>query len=138
MSTPVAPRLCAGTRYYLTAGISAVMINNIATTPPAKIRIPGVIRLLSKAYLTKKTTPRKKAKPPIHANNFTPRMDSQLIEGTNAGSETVGGGEGVVGGWRNAGSGGGTMRFADSRFAIGVSLRLSSSITRRRNSSTLT
>src|SRR4051812_34397526 len=45
---------------------------------PIAIRIPGVMRLLSNAYLTKKTTPRKNAKPPIQAKSLTPRSDSQF------------------------------------------------------------
>src|SRR4051794_37298218 len=62
----------------------------------------GVIRLFSNAYLTKKTVPRKKAKPPIQANSFTPRTDSRLIleagvGGLVVGAEETGGGTFGVG-----------------------------------------
>src|ERR1700730_3861373 len=137
MSTPVAQRLCAGTRYRLTAGISAVMINSVPVIAPATIRIRGVIRLLSKAYLTKKTTPRNSANPPIHAKSFTPRIDSQLIAGGDV--VAIGGvlGAGVGGGCcRNAGSGGGITGL--SALGAGRLSRCSSNLrTRRFNSSTL-
>src|ERR1700732_374051 len=109
MSTPVAQRLCAGTRYRRTAGISAMMINSVPMIAPATIRISGVIRLLSNAYLTKKTTQRNSANPPIQANNFTPRMDSQLIEGGSGFETCVSLGIAGAGGGRRkkAGSGGG-------------------------------
>src|SRR5438309_238489 len=58
---------------------------------PITTRMTGVIRLLSKAYLTKKTVPRKKAKPPIQANSFTPRIDSRLaFEGVGGGGAGAG------------------------------------------------
>src|SRR5690242_7528451 len=85
------------------------------TAPLRMIRITGVIRLFSNAYLTKKTTPRKKAKPPIQANNLTPTKDSQLMGGTGTGAGlTIGGGcdptgvaGGDVGSFSQLGKGGG-------------------------------
>src|SRR6266540_2327582 len=47
-------------------------------------RVCGLIRLCSKEYLTKNTTPRNSANPPNQANNFTPRKVSQLMAGTIA------------------------------------------------------
>src|SRR5262245_61918833 len=49
------------------------------------IRIAGEIRLLSNEYFTKKATPKKSARPPIHANSLTPMNCSQLIEETLTG-----------------------------------------------------
>src|SRR6266404_4790775 len=109
----------------LTAIMSAPMIT------PAMIRIAGVIQLLSNAYLTKKTTPRKNANPPIHAKSFTPRIDSQLNgccgfagAGADAASfDAVG-----CGRVTEAGSGGGTAGgFADAGAGVEVSPRRSRS-----------
>jgi hypothetical protein len=72
-----------------------------------------VIRLFSKEYLTRKTTPRKRANPPSQANNFTPMNASQLngVAGGRAGGN--GGGMLAAGGtsFRSSGpSGGGSRR----------------------------
>ena len=40
--------------------------------------------MLSNEYLTKKATPRNKAKPPTHANSLTPMNCSQLTAGASA------------------------------------------------------
>src|SRR5450755_1986021 len=70
---------------------------------PRITRIVGVSRLFSKEYFTRKTTPRKRTKPPIQAKSLTPRKLSQSIAarglGTGfgiGGAATTGGG--VVGG----------------------------------------
>ncbi len=44
-------------------------------------RIAGVMRLFSKEYFTRNTTPRKRTKPPIQAKSFTPKKASQSIGG---------------------------------------------------------
>src|SRR3981081_697205 len=105
---------------------------------PAETRMTGVIKLFSKAYLTKKTTPRKKASPPIQANSFTPTIDSQSNAGT-----------GNRGGMLWAGNGGGrtTVGTGACEIALGIGgggagagegtpPRFSSSRRRRRRSST--
>src|SRR5271169_2638962 len=50
-------------------------------TYPIATRISGLTKLLSKEYFTKNARPRNSAKPPIHANSFTPMNCSQLIDG---------------------------------------------------------
>src|SRR3954452_14965178 len=76
------------------------------TTVPIKTRMAGVIRLFSKEYFTRKTMPRKRTKPPIQANNFTPKNASQSkgFAGTGGGGAAGGGGAGGLGG---GGGGGG-------------------------------
>src|SRR3954462_12729389 len=78
------------------------------TTVPIKTRMAGVIRLFSNEYFTRKTIPRKRTKPPIQANNFTPKRASQSkgLEGT-AGGRGMGGGA-ASGGRSGGGGGGGT------------------------------
>src|ERR1044071_8864234 len=76
------------------------------TAVPITTRIPGVMRLFSKEYFTRKTIPRKRTKPPIHAKSLIPRNASQSIAGRAGG----GGGGGSIGGsltgsWGKAGSG---------------------------------
>src|SRR5438477_7077224 len=94
------------------------------TSPPEKIRIRGPTRLFSNAYFTKNTTPRKSARPPIHANNLTPTNDSQLMPGTRSGTGVVTRGDatGAGGGvWTNLGSGGGTAELRTVRSSTGLS-----------------
>src|SRR5450755_3163865 len=65
------------------------------TTVPITTRIPGVMRLFSKEYFTRKMMPRKRTKPPIHAKSLTPRNASQSIAdraGRGAGGGFIGGG----------------------------------------------
>src|ERR1044071_822723 len=64
------------------------------TAVPITTRIPGVMRLFSKEYFTRKTIPRKRTKPPIHAKSVIPRNASQSIAGRAGG----GGGGGSIGG----------------------------------------
>src|SRR3954453_1906498 len=70
------------------------------TTVPIKTRMAGVIRLFSKEYFTRKTMRRKRTKPPIQANNFTPKNASQSkgFAGTGGGGAAGGGGGGGPGG----------------------------------------
>src|SRR4051812_20370334 len=76
-------------------------------------RIVGVMRLFWNEYSTRKTTPRKSTKPPIHANSFTPRKASQSIggfggfEATRGGdaAAAVGNGGGVAAAAHGSGSG---------------------------------
>src|SRR4051812_3065418 len=86
---------------------------------PSTICIAGVISLLSKEYLTRKTTPRKSANPPIHAKSLTPMNASQSIAGFAtfgaagfgggvAGVATGGGGTAVRGGGCGVTGGGAT------------------------------
>src|SRR5437764_1461693 len=51
------------------------MTRSAPMIPPLTTRMAGVMKLFSKAYFTKKTTPRNKARPPIQAKSFTPRIE---------------------------------------------------------------
>src|SRR5688572_25449461 len=75
------------------------MMRPTPRTVPRITLMAGVIRLLSKEYLMRKTIPRKRTKPPIQAKSLTPRNASQSIG-------LLGGGGGA-GGWRGGGTGGG-------------------------------
>src|SRR4029077_6722396 len=90
------------------------------TTVPIITRIPGVMRLFSKEYFTRKTIPRKRTKPPIHAKSLIPRNASQSIAaraGRGGGGGSIGGGSptgfrgktGEIGGRGGGGRGGGTV-----------------------------
>src|SRR6185312_15333180 len=63
-------------------------------------RISGVIQFFSNDNLTKNITPRNNARPPTHANNFTPMNCSQLMLGAGAGARA---------GWGISASGGGAI-----------------------------
>src|SRR3954467_7949924 len=104
---PVAHRLCAGMRKRFVDANAPPATSRRPTIAPITIRIVGVIRLLSKAYLTKKTVPRKKANPPIHANSFTPRTDSRFIfeGGAGAGGAGAAGTGGAAAGAGTTGAG---------------------------------
>src|SRR2546423_2265730 len=92
---------------------------------PAMVRIAGVIQLFSNAYFTKKTTPRKSANPPIQANSFTPRIDSQLNGRCgDSGGMIDFGLVGAAGVWvfvTKSGSGGGTETFAGPDLRVAIS-----------------
>src|SRR4051812_28469835 len=110
---------------------------------PMTMRMDGVMRLLSNEYLTRKTTPRKKTKPPLQAKNFTPMKASQSIArragsggevgiglvrlGAGDGMGRGGCGSGRVGFFRKSGSGGGVGRGAGCSFATAVGASLLSS-----------
>ena len=58
---------------------------------PITMRIRGVMRLFSNEYLTRKTTPRKKTKPPIQAKSLTPMNASQsMARRSGLGTDGVG------------------------------------------------
>src|ERR1700722_14258261 len=110
MTTPVAHRVCEST---------GKRLRDITTPPTSKLRPArnpivtrrtGGTRLLSNEYLTKNTTPRNSASPPIHANPFTPTNCSQSIFGTS----------GRDGSWTALGVGGRGGGTTDSRVTIGV------------------
>jgi len=48
-------------------------------TAPMTMRIAGVMRLFSNEYFTRKTTPRKRAKPPTQEKSFTPMNASHSM-----------------------------------------------------------
>src|SRR5437879_5880930 len=68
-------------------------------TNPSATRTSGGTRLCSKEYLTKKIIPRNSARPPTHANSFTPRNFSQsTTRGGGGGSlGSIGSGDGGIG-----------------------------------------
>src|SRR2546423_4709016 len=85
----------------------------IPTTVPMATRIAGVMRLLSKEYLTRNTMPRKRTNPPIQAKSFTPKNASQSngLAGGAAGIDGTGcvtgrGGGGAPGGLAGDGNDG--------------------------------
>ena len=101
---------------FLAARQPAAIKPNPMITPIA-MRMRGVMRLFSKEYFTRKTTPRKKTKPPIHAKSFTPMKASQSMAartgdgGGTAGPGLVRPGAGAGAGFgANTGSGGGIAR----------------------------
>src|SRR5438477_10532832 len=91
------------------------MTRSAPMIPPLTTRMVGVMKLLSKAYFTKKTTPRNKARPPIQAKSFTPRIDSQFIGVAGAGRVmgAIGSGGGEVGGGGAGGDGNGPVTLFD-------------------------
>src|SRR5580704_8592076 len=98
MTTPVAHRVCEST---------GKRLRDITTPPtsrprparnPIVTRRTGGTRLLSNEYLTKNTTPRKSASPPIHANPFTPTNCSQSISGIGSDGGLKAGRDVVIGG----------------------------------------
>src|ERR1700733_9729770 len=114
MTTPVAHRVCEST---------GKRLRDITTPPTSKLRPArnpivtrrtGGTRLLSNEYLTKNTTPRNSASPPIHANPFTPTNCSQSIFGIGSGGGLKAGGDVVIGG------GGGREALGWGAAAIGV------------------
>src|SRR5204863_6048819 len=82
------------------------------TTVPIITRMAGVIRLFSKEYFTRKTIPRKRTKPPIHAKSLTPKNASQSIGFETRGTRVGGGGMG--------GNGGGTLGATAGRAGSGT------------------
>src|ERR1043166_3400161 len=65
---------------------------------PKPTRISGEIQFRSNEYLIKKATPRKSARPPTHANIFTPMNCSQFMLGTvSRGGSLTGGSFGSIG-----------------------------------------
>src|SRR3954469_18700106 len=96
---PVAQRLCPETRKFRAAVSQPVTTRPRPRTVPINTRIAGVIRLFSNEYFTRKTIPRKRTKPPIQANNFTPKNASQ--------SNGLAGTGGGIGGATGGGGGGG-------------------------------
>ncbi len=115
---------------------------------PSTMRMEGVMRLFSKEYFTRKTTPRKRTNPPSQAKSFTPRKPSQSIGGFAAGrgagvgatgvglaaageTTAVGNGGGTAAAF--AATGAGTGAFCDSRDVTRcASVRSLESSTRRR------
>src|ERR1035441_1196392 len=96
MTTPVAHSVCESAGKFLRD------ITTPPTSRPRPVRKPmatrnsGGTRLLSNEYLTKNATPRNSAKPPTHANIFTPMNCSQLMAGLGLGNGT-GAGRGGTG-----------------------------------------
>src|SRR5215510_4790272 len=83
------------------------------------IRPSGVIRLFSKEYLTRKTIPRKRAKPPSQANSFTPMNASQLNDGVaGAGEDGIEGTTGEGTAFSDGGIGGGVVNSGDGGIGI--------------------
>src|SRR5947209_17649249 len=93
-------------------------------TVPITTRIAGVMRLFSNEYFTRKTIPRKRTKPPIQANNFTPKKASQSngFEGTGGG-RGIGGGGGTGGCGALCGGGGGTAAWIATSGVAAVAAR---------------
>ena len=105
-------------------------------TAPSTTRIAGVMRLFWKEYFTRKTTPRKRTKPPSQANSFTPRKASQSIAGRAdlaTGGLTSGGGVGATigsGGGAGVGCGAGWATDGSGATAAGGAVGDSSAATR--------
>src|SRR5580693_7350875 len=114
MTTPVAHRVCERTGKRLRDITTPPTSRPRPARKPIVTRRTGGTRLLSNEYLTKNTTPRNSASPPIHANPFTPTNCSQSIFGIGSGGGLKAGGE------VNAGGGGGQETLVWGAAEIGV------------------
>src|SRR5580704_9750718 len=117
MTTPVAHRVCEST---------GKRLRDITTPPtsrprparnPIVTRRTGGTRLLSNEYLTKNTTPRNSASPPIHAKPFTPTNCSQPIVRIGRGGGLKAGGDVVV--CRGGGGGQETLGWKAGEIGVG-------------------
>src|ERR1039458_8639064 len=121
-STPVALKVWPSTEYPRPASTRPPTKRLTPITYPIATRISGLTKLLSNEYFTKNARPRNNARPPIHANNFTPMNCSQLIDGKVtfggvAGSRSLAGtksSQGVDGGCGAVGSIGGGAAIVSS------------------------
>src|SRR5580693_3757953 len=112
MTTPVAHRVCESTGKRLRDITTPPTSRPRPARKPIVTRRTGGTRLLSNEYLTKNTTPRNSASPPIHANPFTPTNCSQSIFGIGRGGGLETGGDVMVGGGGGAKTGWGAAAIA--------------------------